>query len=140
MFQKIEKFIERNNLEIKLCFYLFIGQTIWAILFGTFFWKSRLYEPITFTFLYIAGLGFIIYILIKKFGFLNIIGVPVRFVFFYIFLLTIINMGISYGIGQTILNRQKYENLDEFIIETNDETERNYKETFIERWYKKWFK
>lgn len=137
--QKILYYIEKNNLEIKLSFYSIIAVTGFLILVQTLFPDNYISGRISYYFSLIAVSFCLIYLIFKKFNSPEFfLFPPTKFLFFYFFFhVLVINLSFTGNIA--ILNRQKYYELDEFIIETYDD-ERVIKETLIEKIYKKLFK
>ncbi|KPH12031.1 hypothetical protein AMQ68_22100 [Chryseobacterium sp. ERMR1:04] len=137
--QKVVNFIERNELEIRLSFYLIVVNIIWMPFIVYLFSQSNFSDHVGNYFLWIPSIFFVIYIIVKKVKSSEfLLFPPIRFICFY-FLFQALLFDASFSINNAILNRQKYDNLDEFITETNDE-EIEEKETLVERIYKKIFK
>ncbi|MCD9618939.1 hypothetical protein [Chryseobacterium gleum] len=135
--QKVATFIDKNGLEIRLSVYLLAAVTLWAFLMLMLPLGISVFEKANLYFLYFAGALCIIYIAVKK-SQSFIFFTPIRFMFFY-FLFKILIMNVGLGLNTAILNRQKYEMLDEFIIETYDE-KKDVKVTFFEKIFNKLFK
>jgi hypothetical protein len=137
--QKVLHYIEKNNLEIKLSFYSIIAVSGFLILMQTLFPDNYISGQISFYFSLITVSFCVIYIIFKKFNSPEFfLFPPVKFVFFY-FLFQILVFNLSFTGHAVILNRQKYNELDDFIIETYD-GDKVVKETLIEKIYKKLFK
>lgn len=136
---RILNFIEKNELEIRLSFYLIVINIGWIYFIINLFSKSNFSDDVSNYSFWIPSIAFIIYLVFKKFNSSEfLLFPPIRFLFFYILFQALIGNVIFLGNGM-ILNRQKYNELDEFIIVTHDE-EKKHKETFIEKIYKKLFK
>lgn len=134
---KVAGFIERNSLDIKVALYLIITVIIWSLLTLILPLWGSLLDKVNLYFLYFSGALCIIYLCVKKpdsFVYFT----PIRFIFFY-FLFRILIMNIGFFSNVAILNRQKYDNIDEFIIETCVE-DKEKKITFIEKVYRILFK
>jgi len=112
--KKILDFVERNSLEIKLSFYLMFLVFGWSFLIGLLFSHSENLQTVNLYFFYFACCCSIVYLLIKKRNSSKfLLFIPVRFVFFYFFFQIIFFFGSG---NNAVLNRQKYDDIDEFII------------------------
>jgi hypothetical protein len=137
--QNIVRFLERNELELRLSFYLIIINIGWIYLMIIFFSQSNFYNAYNYS-LWIPSVIFIIYLIIKKINSGEfLLFAPVRLMFFY-FLFQSLVLNMVTTSRSFILNRQKYNELGTFIIETYDEDNNKETTTFIEKIYKKLFK
>lgn len=137
--QKIVNFIRRNELEIRLSFYLIVINIVWIVFVVHLFSQSNFSDDIGNFSLWIPSIFFCIYIIIKSIKSSEfLLFPPIRFFCFY-FLFQALLFDASFLINYAILNRQKYDNLDEFIIETYDESKET-KTTFFEKIFNKLFK
>lgn len=137
--QKIVNFIERNSFIIRLSFYLVIINFVWIVFVIKLFSGSNFSDSIYNYSLWIPSIIFVLYIIIKKFNSSEFLLFPVlKFGCFYLMFNALFATFFFFN-GNAILNRQKYDNLDEFIIENYDDEESD-KITLIEKFYKKIFK
>ncbi|ALR32319.1 hypothetical protein ATE47_18130 [Chryseobacterium sp. IHB B 17019] len=137
--QKIVNFIEKNELEIRLSFYLIVINIVWINFVVYLFSQSNLPNNVGNYSLWIPSIFFIIYIIIKSIKSSEfLLFPPIRFFCFY-FLFQTLLFDASFSRNYAILNRQKYDNLDKFIIETYNDS-KEIKVTLLEKIFNKLFK
>jgi len=137
--QKVIRFLEKNELEIRISFYLIIINTGWIYFIVELFSGSNFNDNVFNYSLWIPSVIFVIYLIIKKFNSGEFLFfVPVRFALFYVFFHSLL-FNIAYLSHNMILNRQKYNELETFIVYTFDDNEERTI-TFVEKIYNKIFK
>ncbi|QQV02205.1 hypothetical protein [Chryseobacterium sp. FDAARGOS 1104] len=136
---KIINFLKKNKTELILCFLLFAINSLWYLVISVFFVETY-YSENTFNYLMLLPTcSAVVYLILKKFNSSEfLLFPPLRFLVIN-FTLHILIFNLTTNTFVSILNRQKYVNLEGFLIETYEDQSAKSKITFLEKIYNKLF-